>query len=163
VIDDVTEEYDVPLMPTGGYVSESFCFNTIEAHGNDTRPLYVYYLGDFDRSGQDAARTTQEKLTRFASGKGIEVHFALIAVTLDQISQLKLPTRPPKRKSGADKNWRYDFACEVDAIPPDSMRELVRKAIEMHMPADRLARLKVQEEQEREVFWGFYDNWRGRE
>ena len=125
-----------------------------------TRARFMFITSDFDRSGQDAARTTNEKLERFASRKGVEVIFEQIAVTLDQIPELELPTRSPKSKSAADKNWPYDFACEVDAIPPDTLREIIKEAIEIHMPPEKLGRLKRIEELEREQFWLFANQFR---
>src|SRR5262249_20846703 len=68
-----------------------------------------------------------------------------------QIANWNLPTREPKRKSAADKNWEYDFACELDAIPPDQLRELVESFINQHLPQDRLQILKVAEQSEREI------------
>ena len=53
--------------------------------GDDDRPYHVYYLGDFDRAGQDAARSLEEKLIRFGDEAGIEVIFEQIAVTVEQI------------------------------------------------------------------------------
>ena len=68
---------------------------------------------------------------------------------------MELPTRVPKRKSVVDKNWEYDFACELDAMPPDVMRSLVEQEIQVHLPADQLAVLKVAEESEREILQVF--------
>ena len=64
VVVDVTWEYDVSLMVSRGYTSETFAFNAIEAHVGSDRPLVVYALYDFDRSGADAARSLGEKLRR---------------------------------------------------------------------------------------------------
>jgi hypothetical protein len=149
----VTSENDVPLMVTRGFCSETFVFEAIEQRGEDSRPYCVYYLGDFDRSGRDAAGSLWRKLERFGTEKGIEVYFVELAVTLDEIRELKLPTREPKRNTPADKAWPYPFACELDAIPPDILRQLVRVAIERHLPAHQLKILKVAEESEREWLW----------
>jgi hypothetical protein len=149
----VTSENDVPLMVTRGYCSETFAFEAIEQRGDDKRPYYVYYLGDFDRSGRDAARSLKRKLEQFGAEKGIEVHFIELAVTLEQIETLGLPTREPKRNTAADKASPYDFACELDAIPPDILREIVREAIERHLPAHQLKILKIAEESERNLLW----------
>jgi hypothetical protein len=149
VIYPVTSLYDVPLMVVRGFSSETFCFEAVEAREGDPRPYHVYYLGDFDRSGRDAARSLHEKLTRFARKKNLQVTFTVIAVTEQQIRDLRLPTREPKRKSAADRKWPFPFACELDAIPPDYMRELVRQAIDRHLPADKFRILKVAEESER--------------
>jgi hypothetical protein len=147
----ITELYDVPLMVARGFSSETFCFEAIAARGGDTRPFYVYYLGDFDRAGRDAARSLEEKLCRFADEDGIEVIFETLAVTREQVSQWDLPTREPKRKSAADKKWPYNFACELDAIPPDDLRAIVESAINRHLPQRKLEILKAAEESEREI------------
>jgi hypothetical protein len=149
VILPVTSLYDVPLMVTRGFSSETFCFEAAMARRGDPRPYHVYYFGDFDRSGQDAARTLEEKLRRFARKIGVTVVFETLAVTLDQIINLRLPIRSPKRNSAADRRWRWDFACELDAIPPDTMRTIVQAAIERHLPAAKLDVLKIAEESER--------------
>jgi hypothetical protein len=149
VIYPITDRCDVPLMVTRGFSSETFCFEAVEAREGDPRPYWVYYLGDFDRSGRDAARSLLEKLKRFADEKGITVIFEQIAVTEQQVRDLDLPTREPKRISAADKNWPFDFACELDAIPPDYLRSLVQAAIERHLPPDQFNILKIAEESER--------------
>lgn len=145
----VTSLFDVPLMITRGFSSETFCFEAVEAREGDPRPYVVYHLGDFDRSGHDAARALGNTLRRFAANNGVMVIFKSIAVTEQQIRELRLPTREPKRVSSADKKWPYPFACELDAVPPDYMRSLVQTAIERHLPPDQFRVLKTAEESER--------------
>jgi hypothetical protein len=68
VILPVTSEYDVPLMVARGYASETFAYEAVASRGDDKRDYHVYYFGDFDRSGVDAANSLQEKLERFRQG-----------------------------------------------------------------------------------------------
>lgn len=150
VIYEITEMFDVPLMVARGFSSETFCYEAI-AQLKDTRPYHVYYLGDFDLSGIDAAKALHEKLYRFAEPKGIEVHFTQIAVTIDQIVELELPTREPK----PDKRWDYSFACDLDAMPPDEIRSLVQSAIECHLSEEDLRIEKIAEESERQLLAAF--------
>jgi hypothetical protein len=152
VIYPVTALHDVPLMVTRGFSSETFCFEAVEARSRDPRPYHVYYLGDFDRSGRDAARSLEEKLRRFGDERDVMVIFEQIAVTKQQIHDLSLPTREPKWNTTADKKWPFPFACELDAIPPDYMRALVQAAIERHLPAAQFKVLKAAEESERTLF-----------
>jgi hypothetical protein len=147
----ITSLYDVPLMVTRGFSSETFCYEAIAQRKRDTRPFYVYYLGDFDRAGRDGANSLEEKLQRFAEEEGIDLVFEQIAVTKKQITDWNLPTREPKRESAADKKWPHDFACELDAIPPDSLRDLVETYINLHLPQAQLEVLKAAEESEREL------------
>ena len=151
VVYPVTSRFDVPLMVSRGFASETFCYSAIEARDGDDRDYYVYYLGDFDRAGHDAANSLEEKLTRFADDEGISVYFEQIAVTVEQVSAWRLPTREPKRKSPADKNWPHNFACELDAISPDRIRRLVENSIDPHVDHEQLAVLKVAEKSEREL------------
>src|SRR5262249_20619922 len=130
---------------------ETFCYEAIAARGEDDRPYHVYYLGDFDRAGQDAANSLREKLERFADEEGIDLVFKQIAVTEQQSADWNLPTREPKRKSAADRKWPHDLACELDAIPPDLLRDLVETYINLHLPQDKLKVLKAAEESEREI------------
>jgi hypothetical protein len=157
VIYPVTSMYDVPLMVTRGFSSETFCFEAVEAIDDD-RPYWVYYLGDYDRAGQDAARSLEEKLNRFAAERGVTVVFETLAVTPYDIARLSLPTREPKRNSPADRKWPHEFACELDAIPPDEMRRIVERAMERHLPKRQLAVVKVAEESERQMLRMFARN-----
>jgi hypothetical protein len=163
VIYPVTDQFDVPLMVTRGFSSETFCFEAVEAREGDPRPYHVYYLGDFDRSGRDAARSLHEKLKRFADEKGVTVVFKQIAVTEQQIRDLHLPTREPKRITAADKKWPFSFACELDAVPPDYMRELVRTVIEQHLPPKQFDILKTAEASERTLIRRLVDGLGGGE
>jgi hypothetical protein len=155
-------------------MAETFCFEAIESQADDDRPYIVYYLGDFDRSGRDAAASLKEKLERFADERGVDVNFIDLAISEDHIGEYDandgtvwveidigevnfgnwLPTREPKRKSRADQLWAHRFACELDAIEPDDLRALVRGAIEQHPPPDQLEILKVAEASEREQIKG---------
>lgn len=151
VIYPVTSLYDVPLMVTRGFSSETFCYEAIASQQGDDRPYVVYYLGDFDRAGIDAETSLKEKLIRFGEEIDIEVIFEKLAINSAQVDIYRLPTRGPKRKSAADRKWLFDFACELDAMAPDDLRRLVQRAIEAHLPVDALEVLKQAEASEREM------------
>jgi len=151
VIYPVTARYDVPLMVTRGFSSETFAYEAVAARDDDERDYYVYYFGDFDRSGRDAANSLEEKLERFAEDCAFNVIFEQVAVTEDQIREYGLPTRPHKRNSAADRKWPHDYACELDAIPPDDLRALVEDVINAHLPQHQLEMAKIAEASERQL------------
>lgn len=155
VIYPVTSEYDVPLMPTGGYSSETFAHGAVNALRGSGKSLVIYSLYDFDRSGQDAALSLQEKVERFGREHDVSVEFHQLGLRVRQVLMMGLPTRPAKRKTAADQRWPHDFAAELDAIPPDTLRQMVRNAIEGHLPAYELAMLKETERAERETLLEF--------
>jgi hypothetical protein len=158
VITPITEAFDVPLMVARGFCSESFAWETVQAI-DAAKPCFVYYLADFDRAGQDAAKALEEKLKRFSAERGVTIHFENIGVTVEQIQIMDLPTREPKRKTEADRRWPYDFCCELDAIPPDTLRSIIQQAIELHMPPNWLEALKSDEIAERKSLVQLADVW----
>lgn len=155
VLFPVTSEYDVPLMPTGGYSSETFAYGAVDAMRGSGKTLVIYALYDFDRSGEDAALSLQEKVERFGVDFDVPVEFHQLGLTRQQVFGLDLPTRPAKRNTVADQRWPHDFAAELDAIPPDTIRDMVRDAIEDHLPPYQLHTLKQIEAEERATLMRF--------
>jgi hypothetical protein len=163
VLYPVTSEYDVPLMPTGGYSSETFAYGAVNAMRGSGKTLVIYALYDFDRSGEDAALSLKEKVERFGAEFDVDVAFHQLGLTFDQVIAERLPTRPAKRNTAADQRWPHSFAAELDAIPPDRIREMVRDAIEDHLPRWELNALKRVEEAERKTLFQILDMAQGGE
>jgi hypothetical protein len=143
-----TEVYDVPLMVAKGYSSISFLHSASEAIASYGKPAHIFHFGDLDPSGVDAARDIETKLRRYAPEA--EIHFERPAVTREQVEQWNLPTRPTKMTN----TWAKKFtgtSVELDAIPAQQLRGLVRECIERHVDQEQLAVLRVAEESEREI------------
>jgi hypothetical protein len=142
-----TSDWDVPLMVTRGYASLSYLYEAAEHISEIGKPTYIYYLGDHDPSGVDIPRHVEARLREFAPGA--EIHFERIAVTPGQIRFWGLPTRPTKSTDSRAKG--FDGASvEVDAIPPATLRALVRDCISQHVDKQTLSRMERIEAAERE-------------
>jgi hypothetical protein len=148
VVYPVTEEFDVPLMVARGYASLSFLHTAAEYIATLDVPAYIYHAGDFDPSGVNAAEKIEETLRDLAPHA--EIHFERIAVTAEQIRDWSLPTRPTKT-SDSRANRFGDISVELDAIEPGMLRDLVRTAIEQHLPPDQFKVLKEAEDSERQI------------
>jgi hypothetical protein len=146
VIYPVTAEHDVPLMVTRGYASLSYLHAAAEAISEQEKTAYLYYLGDWDPSGLDITRATEERLKEFAPNA--KIFFERIAVTEQQIVTLQLPTRPTKQTDSRAGNFQGE-SVEVDAIPPAVLRELVRSAIQNHIDEGAFQRLEAVEAEEK--------------
>jgi hypothetical protein len=144
----VTAEYDVPLMVTRGYPSLSFLHAAADAIANQGKPTHLYYFGDYDPSGVDITRAVEEGIREFAPEA--EIYFERVAVTPEQIRTMRLPTRPTKTTDSRRKSFVGD-SVEVDAILPDTLRDMVRRSIQQHIDKDALERLKIIETQERQT------------
>ena len=66
-----------------------------------------------------------------------------------QIEQWNLPSRPTKQSDSRAKRFGDRPSVELDAIHPETLRELVAGAIAEHMPAERCASLMAKQATER--------------
>jgi hypothetical protein len=151
VIYPVTSMYDVPLMVARGYASLSFLHSAAEYINDLEVPTYIYHLGDFDPSGVNAGEKIEETLREMAPDA--DIYFERIAVTPEQIRDWNLPTRPTKSSDTRSKSFG-DISVELDAIAPEQLRDLVRQAIERHLPPEQFEVLKAAEESERRLIAG---------
>ena len=62
---------------------------------------------------------------------------------------MNLPTRPAKTKSKTDQKWPYDFAVELDAMPPKELRNIVYTQLETLMPENIREMFLLAETQDR--------------
>jgi hypothetical protein len=146
VLLDVTDPYDVPLMVTRGYPSVTYLHEAAEAIACRQAPAYIYYFGDHDPPGVDIPRNVEESLRKMAPDT--EIHFERIAVNRDQIRAWRLPMRPTKQTDSLASTF-LGVSVEVDAIPPQTLRQLAQECIARHVDEYRLRALRVAEESER--------------
>lgn len=146
VVYPVTDEFDVPLMVARGYASLSFLHSAAEYIERLDCPAYIYHLGDFDPSGVNAGDKIEETLRELAPRA--DIIFERLAVTPTQIRDWRLPTRPTKKSDSRAKTFGAE-SVELDAIEPEQLRQLVRDAIEQHLPPEQFAVLKAAEQSER--------------
>lgn len=155
VLYPVTSQWDVPLGVMRGYASESFVWNVAEALRATRWPSYMYNFGDHDPSGVDIWRNFEQKVRGFAPDA--DVHFERLAVTPEQIDEYHLPTRPTK--SSNHSRGFVGESVEVDALPPNVLRQLVETAITQHIDQHALEMTRVAEQSEREVLQRMRGVW----
>lgn len=148
VVQPITSAYDVPLMVARGYASLSFLHSAAEYIASLSVPTYIYHCGDFDPSGVNAGEKIEQTLREMAPAA--EIHFERIAVNHEQIEAWHLPTRPTKSSDSRSKGFG-SVSVELDAIPPQTLRDLVEQAIQRHLPYEQFQILKVAEESERQL------------
>ena len=148
VMVDVTNEYDVPLMVARGYSSLSFLHSVAEAMAAEDRPCFVYHFGDWDPSGVNAAEKIDETLR--AMVPKAEIVFERVAVTPEQIVGWNLRRGRRRQATRVPRNGPGE-SVELDAIPADHLRDLVRYCISDHLDGEKLRVLRVAEALEREA------------
>jgi hypothetical protein len=144
VIAEVTKPWDVPLMVSRGFASESYLYEAGAAMAAQAKPCYVYYLGDYDKQGMAISKQVERRLREF----GAAFHFERVAVNPEQIEAWNLPTRPAK-ESAVRQGWQG--ACvDLDAVPADKLRDLVEGCILRHLDKREYDAMKEAEALERD-------------
>jgi hypothetical protein len=180
-IQPVTEKYDIGLQVCRGYASVSFAGEIADQWARIEKPIYAYYVGDFDPSGFDIERDLREKLERY-SGREIwteEEHpryveeildlgcdlsravwwkrLGVIEQDFDAYDLVRLPLKRDKNGKYSDKRTagfieEHGYDCaEIDAIPPSELRRRVEQAILSHIDQERWARLQEIEAAEQDT------------
>ena len=142
------EELAVALYPCGGFSSLSFVHEAAEQQNStgDTRPLVVFYIGDYDPAGV-LIDVALERELRLHLQQDIDMRFERIGINEDQIAEHDLPTKP--RKETDIRSQQVTSTVEAEAMPARILRGLLREAIEKLIPEGALAATKVAEASER--------------
>lgn len=134
VITPITHYYDVSLLVVRGQVSRTAIYESYSRFAKkmkDGKDCYLYYFGDFDPSGLSIYHSLAERLEAFGVA-GRFINFERVALTPEQIQAYNLPQDPGK---ATDPNFKRfvseygDNVVELDSLPPDVLRGLVKHYI----------------------------------
>jgi hypothetical protein len=151
IVWSICRRWHVPLYPARGYASLTFINKAAKDLELKDRPAKIFQLGDYDPSGQDAIQIVRYQLRGLApltARHGIEFHN--VALTLDQIRDMNLPTRPTKQSDPRSGSFG-DESVELDAIEPDVLRQMVDDTLSGCFPIGAREKLEEQVEQEQEI------------
>ena len=169
-VQNVAAEYDVALNVCRGYSSISQANDVAQYWRRISKPIFAYYLGDYDPSGIDMERELRAKLADY-SGKvetapadvdASSFSWRRLAIRPDDFKAynlLKLPINRKDSRAAGFMRTHGKYAAEVDAIPPSELRRLVREAIEGHINQAAWERLKLVEQAERESLGSVIDSF----
>jgi hypothetical protein len=164
VLAPLAYEYHVTLMVNRGYSSQSAMYEAANRFQENQQkigdvPAVLLYLGDHDPSGEDMVRDVEDRLVMF----GVQdLTVDKVALTMAQIKHFKPPPNPAKLSDSRAKGYIQKFGTtnswELDALNPDALQRIVRKAIEGHTDLIKMDGIKKQEEADkrklrREVIW----------
>lgn len=157
VISEICEKNDVPYFSCRGYASDSEIWNSamrlrIYVRDQNQEQLVVLYLGDHDPSGLDMTRDIEERLRLFSVCQSEELKVKRIALTMDQIKQLKPPPNPAKITDSRYRQYVSQYgneSWELDVLEPKFIEGLIHLEITKIRNLGKWQAALLQEERER--------------
>lgn len=163
VLRPVANEYDISLNVIRGNSSETYVWDLAERLREIKKPIFIYYLGDHDPNGMDIERDIKKRLQGFMKRP---VKWQRLAITdrefRNRSDLMGFPTRMAEKSKGwqtrcAEYIEKFGDKCvEIDALPPNEIRQRLKEAIESHINQARWQRLQTVEQLERDTIakWG---------
>jgi hypothetical protein len=153
LFEEALEPYGVTLNVGRGFDGWTSIKEAAERFGSG-EAVTVLYFGDFDPSGEDMARSLQE---RWASpglpGGGSFPDVVKCALTFGDIARYELPPKLTKKTDTRSPAFvaRYgDVAVELDALPTSVLQERIRDEVEHRMDLEALERTREEERADRQ-------------
>ena len=107
----------------------------------------ILSLNDYAPSGSLMMADIIQRARHYAPEASF--HCEQVALTREQVTRYRLPTRPTKMEGNTHAKLFNDAdSVELDALDPDDLRGLLKDAIERHIDHDVLAVMKEAEASE---------------
>jgi hypothetical protein len=135
-------------LPTGE-ISDTLLYRIAEDGNDDGRPMVVFCLADCDPAGHQMPVSIGRKLQAFRDLLFQQLQFEVVPVALnvDQVRELGLPSTPLKETEKRADRWREAFGVEqteIDALAtlrPDVLRVILDRAFDPYF--DRTLQRRV--------------------
>ena len=156
IIEPVCNKYQVSLFIPGGRVSTTMikeAADRMELAQCENKHCKILYLGDHDPCGLDMVLRDIPK--RFKLFSQEDVAIIPLALTMEQIKELNIPTDQITKDKDNTKEWYIDSTgtekCwEIDALDPEFIRELVEGEILENLDKCKFDEVKLKESKDRE-------------
>jgi hypothetical protein len=124
-------------LPTGE-ISDTLLYRIAKDANDDGRPLVMFTLSDCDPAGHQMPVSIGRKLQALRDLLFPQLRFEVVpvALTVEQVSELGLPSTPLKETERRASRWREAFGVEqteIDALAtlqPDVLREIIEQAFD---------------------------------
>jgi hypothetical protein len=132
----VADDYSVPVFSTGGFSSLSAIRLIADRALSRDVPTVLLHVGDHDPSGESIFEAIAADAAAFVEADRPVLTLAIrpkrVALTAEQVAKYDLPTAAAKRSDSRSRNW-VGGTCQLEALTPDLLADLVRKAIEAEL------------------------------
>jgi len=137
-----------------GEMSDTYIYRIAKDAHADGRPLVVFTVTDCDPSGHQMSVSIARKLQAFRDlfFPNLKFEVVPVALTVEQVRELGLPSTPLKETEKRADRWREAFGVEqteIDALAtlqPDVLSEIIERAFDPYY--DRTLESRVRRAQE---------------
>jgi hypothetical protein len=129
----VCDPFGVPVIASGGFDSVTAKQGLAELMAEAGEAFEVLHVGDLDDAGEDIYSALSEDVAAFAERLGIDVTFARLAVTPEQVTLYALPT------AVAIDPKRVEHVVQVEALPPDVLTGIIEAALRERLDLELVA------------------------
>jgi hypothetical protein len=158
VVLPIARRNEADLYLGAGEISDTHAFQIASDAASDGRPLVVFALTDCDPAGYQMSVSLGRKLQAARDLFFPDLKFELVpvALTVDQVRELDLPSTPLKETEKRASRWREAFGIdqtEIDALAtlrPDVLSELIEHAFDPYLDRTLEARVEQAHDQWRE-------------
>jgi hypothetical protein len=160
-ISNVSDDYSIPVYSCSGFDSLTAKYDLFtaisRAHSWEGRRTVVLHLGDYDPSGESIFDAIAEDVHAFLSEaiphkRPEEIAmFGRVALTRDMVVEYSLPTAPPKASDSRSRRWAGGQTCQLEALPPDTLADIIRQRIESLLSGEILEQDREQELEDRQI------------
>jgi hypothetical protein len=149
----VGNEFSVPVFSSGGFSSLTAVRSIVERARVQDVPTVLLHVGDFDPSGESIFQAMAEDAQAFLREDRLlalqELHPFRVALTAEQVDEYDLPTSPAKASDSRSAAWTGG-TCQLEALAPDQLANLVEDAILAWFDEDTLQRQVDREHDDRD-------------
>lgn len=139
-------KYGIGVLVLRGYASQTYIDDIAEEVNDADRPAILIYGGDFDPSGMDIQRD-------FVSRTGCWEFVERVALSWELVEQYNLPPLPGKASDSRAARFEEEHGqlvqVELDALPPDTLRELYEAEFDRWWDQEVYESVLEQEERDR--------------
>jgi hypothetical protein len=150
LVEEIATPYGITVLSSGGFDSTTAKYDLAQTL-SQFPAAEVLHIGDHDPSGVHVFSSMAEDVQAFVVGMDASALpvFTRLAVTPEQIDELSLPTAPAKE---SDRRSFEGETTQVEAIPPDILVEIVRRAITSPLDEPAYSAVLAEEERTKEQF-----------
>ncbi len=128
-----SDPYSVPVYSAGGFASLTATRQIAARACDQPCATVLLHVGDCDPSGESIFDAMAQDAAAFVDADRLigtqRVTAIRVALTLDQVEDFGLPTAPAKKTDLRSKSWEGE-TCQLEALAPDQLAEVVTSAIE---------------------------------